>query len=186
MPTNQHANEIDRLVNAYKNARLQLIRNSAAIALAFFKKSFTDQGFTDTGLKKWKKRKGGARNDGRAILVDRAVLKRGIRIKRADLNQAVIGVDSAIKYADIHNNGGEIELTPKMRRFFWVMYYKNGGGDKRIRNNDQAKFWLSLALKKDKTIVIPQRQFIGDSATLTKKISTYLETELYKILNNGS
>lgn len=183
MATNQHAQEIDRLVNAYRGARLRLVRGSAAIALAFFKASFTNQGFTDTGLQKWKPRKAGPRNNGRGILIDRAVLKRGVRIKRADVSKAVIGVDEAIKYADIHNNGGVIPVTPKMRRFFWAMYYKSGGAHKDTRKDEVAQFWLRMALKKDNTIEIPKRQFIGDSATLERRLKVYLEKELTKIFN---
>lgn len=183
MAENQHAHEVDRLVTAYKNSRLQLVRGVAGIALSFFKKSFIDGGFTDGTLKKWPKRKGGLRNNGRAILIDRGVLKRGLRIKQADLNKAVIGVDSAIKHAEIHNNGGIIQLTVKMRRFFWAMYYKNGGSDKRTSGNETAQFWLRMALKKDSTIVIPKRQFIGESATLTRKLTVYLEAELGKIFD---
>lgn len=184
MADNQHADEIDKLVIAYKNARLQMVRNVAAIALSFFKRSFVNQGFTDTTLKKWPKRKFGPRNNGRGTLIDKGVLKRGTRIKQADLNKAVIGVDSAIKYAEIHNEGGVIPVTVKMRRFFWAMYFKNGGADKRTRKNETAQFWLRMALKKGNTIEMPKRQFIGDSATLHKRLIAYLEKELNKIFND--
>lgn len=179
---NQHANEIDELVKRYRDGRLRIIQQSAGIALAFFKQSFVNQGFTNKALVKWKKRIGGERNEGRAILVNRAVLKRGIRIKKADKTGAIVGVDPAIKYAEIHNYGGEIPVTPKMRRFFWAMYYKHGGADKRTRGTELAQFWLKMALTKKKTITIPQRQFIGDSVVLARKLTTYIEQELTKIL----
>lgn len=181
MAQNEHAGEIDKLITAYRGARLRLVRASAAMALAFFKASFVNQGFTDNGLQKWKPRNGGPRNKGRGVLMDKGVLKRGIRIKRADVSKAVIGVDDAIKYADIHNSGGTIEVTPKMRRFFWAMYYKSGGAHEDTKKDEVAQFWLRMALKKDNTIQIPKRQFIGDSATLERKLSLYLEKELTKI-----
>lgn len=180
---NNNADEVDKLVTAYRGARLRLVRASAAIALAHFKASFTNQGFTDRSLVKWKPRIGGPRNKGRGVLVDKAVLKRGVRIKRADVKQAVVGVDDAIKYAEIHNNGGEIQVTPRMRRFFWAMYYKSGGAHEDTRKDEVAQFWLRMALRKDNTITIPKRQFIGDSASLNTRVTTYLEKELNKIFD---
>lgn len=183
MADNQHADEVDKLINAYRSSRLRLVQASAAIAVSFFKASFTNQGFTDGGLVKWKQRNGGPRNKGRGVLIDKGVLKRAVRIKRADVKQAVIGVDAAVKYADIHNNGGEIQVTVKMRRFFWAMYYKHGGSHEDTKKDEVAQFWLRMALKKDNTIKIPKRQFIGDSATLTNKVTVYLEKEINKLFN---
>lgn len=34
---------------------------------------------------------------------------------------------SALPYASIHNEGGEITVTQKMKSFFWAMYYKAAG-----------------------------------------------------------
>lgn len=180
---NKHADEIDALVKRYTERKRVIVGQTLGIALAFFKQSFINGGFTDKSLKKWPKRKGGARNDGRALLVDRAVLKRGLRIKQVDSNGGIIGVDEGIKYAEIHNQGGDIPLTPKMRRFFWAMYFKHGGGDKKLRKSKLAQFYLGLAISKKDSITIPQRQFIGDSKTLEKKLYNYIEGELIKIFN---
>ena len=178
---NNNAQEIDKLLKSYRERKLRIIQDTAAMALSFFKKSFTNQGFTDVTLKKWPARKGGPRNKGRAILMNRGVLKRGLRIKKTSYNGSVIGVDEAIKYAKIHNEGGDISLTPKMRRFFWAMYYKTGGKNKRTRSAEIPQFWLSLALSKNDTIKIPARKYIGDSATLERQLIGYIEHEL-KIL----
>jgi len=35
---------------------------------------------------------------------------------------------SSLPYASIHNEGGEITVTPKMKSYFWAMYYKTSGG----------------------------------------------------------
>lgn len=178
---NKHAGEIDKLLESYRQRKLKIIKQTAAMALAHFKKSFTNQGFTDVSLKTWPERKGGPRNQGRAVLINRGVLKRGLRIKKTDYNGAIVGVDDAVKYAEIHNEGGEIPVTPKMRRFFWAMYYKTGGKNKRTRSGEMPQFWLSMALTKSDTIKIPKRQYIGDSATLERKMISYVEQEL-KIL----
>lgn len=178
---NKHAGEIDKLLERYRAKKLKIIQQAAGMALSHFKKSFTDQGFTDVTLKKWPERIGGPKNEGRAILVNRGVLKRGLRIKKTDINGAIVGMDQAVKYAQIHNEGGEIVITPKMRRFFWAMYFKAGGNDKKTKSGELPQFWLRLALTKKDTIKIPQRQYIGDSVSLERLIISYVEQEL-KIL----
>ena len=179
---NKHAQDFDDLLKGYQPFKVRMIQQAAGIALAFFKTNFVNQGFTDSTLQKWPSRKGGARNKGRATLIDRGILKRSIRIKSSTITGATIGIDPAIKYAEIHNFGGTIPLTPKMRRFFWAMFYKFGGGNKRTANNEQALFWRNLALSKNSEITIPKRQFIGDSRTLDKKVFAYVTQELGKFL----
>jgi len=183
---NRHADEMDKLLENLKAGRVRIIQGSAGKALAFFKNSFRNQGFTDKSLVKWPARKGGSRNTGRNVLIDKGVLRRGIRIMRANSRGALISVDEAIKYAEIQNEGGEIPITPKMRRYFWAMYYKAGGGVKGMKPDDVpnlAKMWLSMAITKETKIKIPKRQFIGDSATLERQLVTYMEKEITKLLN---
>lgn len=196
MAQNRHANEIDKLTEGYRSMRLKLIRESAAFAVAFFKRSFTVQGFMNNTLEKWPERKGGPRNNGRGILIDKGVLKRAVRIKRTGVDGAVVGVDEAIPYAQIHNEGGEIEITPKMRRFFWAMYYRYAGqmvyntrtkkaaDTKRNRGlNEMAAFYRNMAITNKKTITIPKRQFIGDSAKLDREILNHITKEMNAFFN---
>ncbi|PLW89998.1 phage virion morphogenesis protein [Mucilaginibacter sp.] len=185
MAENRHANEFDDLLNGYRALKLRMIQQAAAMALTHFKESFTNQGFTDETLQKWQARKGGAKNNGRAILINRGILKRGLRIKHTSIDGAIVGEDEGIPYADIHNFGGEIKITVQMRRFFWAMYYKFGGGQKNANGkakpvNDTALFYRNLALSKKDHITIPKRQFIGDSAMLERNIKKYVTDELNK------
>ena len=115
-----HANEIDKLRARYKSHKPQLLRKTAGIALAFFEESFAQQGFTDVNLQPWPKR---LQNNGQALLVDTGALKKSLKIKSAGGSQAVIGT-ADLPYAQIQNDGGRIRITPKMRRFFWAMYYQ--------------------------------------------------------------
>lgn len=182
MAENRHAEEFDKLIADYKAAKLRIIQHAAAIALAFFKASFVNQGFTDEGLVKWKNRiPGTPNNKGRAIEVNRGILKRALRIKRANIDGAVVGVDDAIPYAEIQNFGGKIPITPQMRRFFWAMYYKFGGGVKGAQPNETALFYRNLAITREQFITIPARQFIGTSATLERNLRDYITSELDKL-----
>lgn len=90
---------------------------------------------------------------------------------------------SSMPYASIHNQGGEIVVTAKMKRFFWAMFYKANGavtktakGD--ARNNDrnkkltvEAQIWKALAMQKvGAKMNIKQRQFIGDHPQVHQRI----------------
>jgi phage gpG-like protein len=194
MAENKHADEFDNLLKGYNYIKLRIIQQAAGIALAFFKASFTNQGFTDAGLVKWKKRIPGTPNDkGRAIEINRGILKRSIRIKKASIDGAIVGPDDGIPYAEIQNFGGKIPITPQMRRFFWAMYYQAQGGKQynvktkseahTKRNstlNDTANFWKNMALTKEQFLTIPARQFIGNSITLERDIKNYVTSELNK------
>ena len=90
---------------------------------------------------------------------------------------------SSLHYADIHNNGGEIRVTPQMRKFFWAKYYqtssattkkKNGEASSSARNRKlsiEAEQWKALALKPIGSIIkIEKRQFIGSHPQVDKHI----------------
>lgn len=191
MPENKHAGEFDDLLKDYRGLKLRMIQQAAITALNWFKASFVNQGFTDRGLVKWKGRTGSPPNNkGRALLTGTGAaagtLKRGLRIKQTSLNGAVVGMDEAIPYAEIHNIGGHIPITPQMRRYFWEMYYQMGGGSVGGRSehaqaaNETALFYKNLAITKEEFITIPARQFIGDSALLEQEIKQYFTSELDK------
>ena len=95
----------------------------------------------------------------------------------------VIIWSSSLPYAYIHNNGGEIRVTPQMRKFFWAKYYqtssattkkKNGEASSSARNKKlsiEAEQWKALALKPIGSIIkIEKRQFIGSHPQVDKHI----------------
>lgn len=78
---------------------------------------------------------------------------------------------SSLAYADIHNSGGTITVTPKMKGFFWYRYrMATGGNDKNV--NPESFFWKAMALKRvGSVITIPQRQFIGDHPMVDQAVN---------------
>lgn len=108
-------------------------------------------------------------------------------------------IQNNLVYARIHNEGGEIIVTKKMKSFFWSQYYKRGlvGGmysqAKGTRNrrkaealNQEAEFWRAMALKKvGSKIRIPQRQFMGEHPELDKLIQYTINQELSNFIRNG-
>ena len=100
-------------------------------------------------------------------------------------------------YSTIHNEGGEITVTRKMKRFFWAMYYKHSGRVKTLKNgerskskpstqaNELAEFYKMMALKKiGSKIKIPPRQFIGDHPKAQQIIRAIIEENITEYFNN--
>lgn len=90
------------------------------------------------------------------------------------ISKNAIRWQSSLAYADIHNSGGNIVVTAKMKGFFWYRYRMATGGLQVMNKKDikkssykklnaEAEFWKSMALKRvGSIIVIPKRQFIGE------------------------
>jgi len=169
----------------------------ANAAINYFESLITEQ--TDIKGNAFQKRIYDLQNrKGRAVLIQTGNLRRSIQIKEKTDTSLTLTADttlvgSAFDYAEIHNEGGEIVVTEKMKAFFWKKYYENENkqstnqrGERRnAKQNKQlsqdALFWRNLALKKvgDK-ITIPQRQFMGEN----DELKTLLENELNNFLNN--
>ena len=52
--------------------------------------------------------------------------------------KVIVGIANHNHYAKIHNEGGKILITPKMRRFFWAKFKETG-----------KEYWKGLALTKN-------------------------------------
>jgi len=102
---------------------------------------------------------------------------------------------SSVPYASIHNEGGEIVVTEKMKRFWWAMYYKATNAQmfsiktkslqKTKRNTKltkEAQGYKNFALMKVGTkIKIPQRQFIGNHPQVKQSIENVFNDNLKEV-----
>lgn len=151
-----------------------LPRKASEQARNFFMASFIKEGFTDTSFIPWVKRKD---DFSHKLLSQSFALKNSIKITKADFQTIEITAGQGINYAAIHNEGGKItvRVTPKMRKFFWAMWYKTGVGK-----------WKGLAMTKKENFIIniPKRQFIGTSDTLMKNLDTMFINEIYNYFKN--
>ena len=128
------------------------------------------------------------------ILVDTGGLRRSIS---AHSDEDSITFQTSLPYAAIHNEGGEIKVTARMKRFFWAMYYQANGGlgrrkdgtlrkDKRnARLSTEAEFWKHMALMKvGATVKIPRRRFLGTHPDLEKEVTAIIEKRLNEFYSN--
>lgn len=121
---------------------------------------------------KWPGRKAPGVGGDRRLLIKTSRLLRSIQ-ERPGIH--VARVVASAPYARLMHQGGSIAITPKMRKFFWAMYYKHGGG--RGRGNQTADFYKALALKKGK-ITIPARPYMVTSASLVRNLEMMVGNDL--------
>lgn len=145
----------------------QIVQDTAVDLNQAFDRNFESKSFFN---KKWKNTRYPNRRG--SLMMRSGKLRRSIKSSTAN---GVIRWKSAMPYASIHNEGGEIKVTAKMKRFFWAMHYKSSNAvlynvrSKKQANtqrnrklNEEALKWKALALQKVGTVMtIEQRQFIG-------------------------
>ena len=138
---------------------------------AEFKENFTRKAFFN---EKWKNTK--SPNSRGSLMLRTGNLRNSIR---SELRGSSIVFSSSMPYANIHNNGGEISVTPQMRKFFWAMHLKTGQKDKKTA---EAERWKALALMKiGSKIKIEKRQFIGFHSETDKIIREIINHHLEEI-----
>ncbi|MFI3322444.1 MAG: phage virion morphogenesis protein [Rikenellaceae bacterium] len=153
-----------------------------------FKQNFVRKSFFDE--QKWP----GAKfpNTKGSLMLRGGELRRSIRSK---LSRGELVYESSKPYARIHNEGGVIPVTTKMRRFFWFKHYESLSGvvlrikdrshaNKRSEQmNKEAEFWLKMTHAKK--ITIPKRQFIGEAKATNKIIREIAEKNIEDYFNKS-
>lgn len=170
-------NEIRKVIS-------QILRDIKVEMSDEFDRNFERQGFFSES---WKRSRRSERRGG-ATLIDSGTLRKSIK-SRSDASS--ITFYTTVPYASIHNEGGEIKVTAKMKRYFWAKYYETSGTfgrrkdgtmrrDKRnARLTDEASMWQCMALMRvGSTIKIPKRQFLGSSPEVERAVRDIIEENL--------
>ena len=126
-----------------------------------FDRNFQKKAFFD---RPWPNRK--SRGNGSLLMVS-GKLRRSIRCSTG--NDSVTW-ETSEAYAYIHNFGGTITVTAKMKRFFWYKF--------KATANAEWK-WMAL-MKVGAKITIPQRQFIGDHPQVRRMVERIVNDNLTK------
>lgn len=147
---------------------------------------------------KWQRRK---YDDGSNRKVLQGLGKSGVHLSQIAASGRIEGskvvYSSTLPYAAIHNEGGTITVTAKMKRYFWAKYieatgsfsYKKDGQQRNTQRQRKlsadSEFYKAMALKKagDK-IKIPKRQFIGMHPSLNTAITEIIEKNLDEFFKN--
>lgn len=138
----------------------------------FIHSNFEKEGFTDNSFEPWKPRKSSINYN---LLRVTNNLFNSINVASSTKDRIVFEADAP--YAEIHNNGGvlNIPITTRSRKYFWFMYMETGKG-----------MWKAMALtKKDRlTVNMEKRQFMGHSETFAKDWNTHVINEIKMRFNN--
>lgn len=156
----------------------------------FFKDSFVKGGFTDDAFQPWQKRKSPL--GGKKVLIGKdntMNLLQSIRTLEESEKRVRTGTD--LVYAETHNEGAEITVTAKMKKFWWAKYYEFAGKIKKTKGgkvsqskanlltNAKAEYCKAMALMKvGSKVKIPKRQFIGESRTLIKQFEEWFAKQI--------
>lgn len=147
--------------------RWQLMMHDIGVEMADeFDRNFERKAFFN---KKWRDRKFGNRG---TLLVATGRLRRSITMKATERS---ITFSSDTPYASIHNEGGEIEVTKKMKGYFWYMYGQTG-----------YEPYKAMAMKRvGSKITIPKRQFIGYHKTIDKIVEEHAQDMIEDVLEEA-
>lgn len=99
-------------------------------------------------------------------LIKSGNMRNAVSIEKAADDEIVVVI--ATEYAKIHNEGGTIVITDRMRSYFWSQYYKT-----------QDDYWKGMALHKTDYIDIPRRTMVGSD---DRKMIENIEKMLIKII----
>ena len=167
----------------------KLLLNDIRIELSEeFDRNFERKAFFD---RPWPKRKGKGRG---SLLLASGKLRRSIRSKvNPDYS---ITWSTSEPYAAIHNDGGKIKVTAKMKKYAWYRYYqlvgkisytKKGSPSKSKTNTgrmEEAQMWYAIALTKvGASITIPRRRFLGDHPRIRVVCNHVINEHLQDIAN---
>lgn len=158
----------------------RIVEDTAIDLTQAFDKNFESKSFFN---KKWKNTN--YPNSRGSLLLRSGKLRRSIR---QDTSNGRIRWKSALPYASIQNDGGQIEVTAKMISFFWAMFYKSNGaagkgkGERNKKLSAEAQKWKALALQKVGTVMtVEQRQFIGWHPQVDVRIKKIVNNNLAEV-----
>ncbi|MBQ0113459.1 MAG: phage virion morphogenesis protein [Bacteroidales bacterium] len=104
-------------------------------------------------------------------LVKTGDLRKSLRVQTSNSSVSII---SDVEYADIHNEGGKIQVTDKMKKFFWAKYKET-----------KSEKYKALALKKvGSFIIIPERRFVGDAPEVKKIVEDVITEQLNDFISS--
>ena len=121
-----------------------------------------------------------------SLMMRTGKLRRSIKSRQTN-NE--LSWSSSLPYASLQNEGGEIIVTERMKRFFWAMFYKangavtkSGKGERNKRLSVEALMWKNLALQKvGAKMKIKQRQFIGDHPQVRQRIAHVVDLNMKEL-----
>lgn len=162
----------------------QLTTETGAIAVNFSKQRFRDKNWVNRGRESWEQRKRKERKG--SLMVKSGRLKRSVRKISQGSYYVLIGTD--VPYAQIHNEGGTINETVKVkahkrvRNIYALRKRRKAGQSKYTTKKIGSNVSTVKAHTRQMKLTMPRRQFLGESQTLLKALERYMYKQLMKKL----
>ena len=135
-----------------------------------FDRNFERKAFFD---EKWQQTK--FHNRIGSLMIRRGNLRNSIN---ADIQGNKSILSSSLPYASIHNEGGELTVTTKMKKYFWAKHIEA----KNTKNIIEAEQFKAIALKPiGSKIIIPKRQFIGNHPKVKEAVERAVNANLEEL-----
>jgi phage gpG-like protein len=120
------------------------------------------------------------------------------RSLRSTVKGKNIVFSSSLPYASIHNEGGTLKVTAKMKKYFWYKYTQAAGSIKTLKSGKrstsqrnlrisrEAEMWKAMALMKvGSKITMPERRFIGNAPEVKQTVKRVTDKWFKEDLNNS-
>jgi len=179
------------------------VRRAPVIAGRYAVKHFQDNirkrgGVPVNGsLQRFEERKFSEPGPRRSVLVKTGNMADSIRAVAHGKDWVAVGISqrNIARYARVHQEGGTVTVTPKMKKYFWAMYYKASGNIKTTQSGKQSRsqksmhysayadIWKAMALKRaGSKINIPKREFMRLTPDIETGILREFRYEIKKII----
>lgn len=168
----------DRAVARITQAVARIPTRVGTLAVNFSKDRFRQQNWLDNTPEAWEPRKPSRRarlTDRRHILVKSGRLLRSIRKVSVTSTRVVIGTD--VPYAQAHNDGLRISTVANVRT-----YTKQASTRRRNGRRENVRAHTVRAHRRTINFTMPQRQFLGPSAVLTRQINNLMTTDINRAI----
>ncbi len=193
MMTLEETRDFVRIVDGLARLYPRLPHIAATYAVNFFKQSFIRQAWLGQRTEPWAKRKKEGRRKGRAIGIDRGVLKRDIHKIRVTSTTALIGTSRITQaYAKAFNEGfkGTVNVKEHTRARFKKVkeQYTTRAGNVRNRTSkqvDEAAGSITVGTHRRK-MNQPARPYMKPSPVLDKGIERTIGAAMLKVIKQNS
>lgn len=155
------------------NFMRRLVNRSGVIAEHFSKERFVNKDWLNGSSSKkwvpWSERTKKQRNGGGSLLIGKQSGRLKKSIRKLSQGDYFVYVGTDVPYAKIHNEGGEINKTVSVRT-----HNRKRNGRSQVVKSHRRKMKLK----------IPQRQFLGESTALVKRLERFANEEIKKEIQN--
>lgn len=145
----------------------QIIEQSATALHSEFDRNFENKSFFG---KRWPS----SRNPKRGGLQQRGSLRGALKVRTSEMS---IFFENAVPYAKIHNEGGKIRVTAKMKKYFWAMYLKALGASGRAFFNEDGSHSHTIISTDSKALV---KKTLSSKSKRAEKMKA--EAEMWKAM----